>query len=132
MHLLPRDLACAGFLSRLLVCLGLGRHVFVGEPKRIHDNVCQILRLACDHTIGDIVDVEKVCQEVGHNSQVLIIAIGVAVRGKRAGLETVDELSTLLGELGTPFIEPLARLLGNDKAARVKRRGPRTVREELG
>lgn len=74
---------------------------------------------------------EEVCQEVGNNSQMLVIAIGVAVCGQGAGLKSVNKLSAPLGELRAALIKPLARLLSDGETTRVECRGPWTVGQKF-
>lgn len=77
MDLLPCEFARADFLFWLT----LGWHVLIGEPVSVHDSISEDVGLLCQHSVGDVIEVEEVAEKISNNAHAPGRAVRVAPSG---------------------------------------------------
>ena len=80
---LPSKLPSADFLLRLT----LGRHIFLSEPVSVHDSISKEVGLLGQHSVGDVVEMEEVAEEISNDPHAFRGAVWVAPSSQQSSLE---------------------------------------------
>ena len=54
----------------------------------VHDSISKDVCLVSQHSVGDVVEMEEIAEEVGNNAHALGWAVGVAPSGQQSSLKS--------------------------------------------
>ena len=80
---LPRELSSADFLF----WLALGWHILVGNPVSVHNSVGEEVGFVGQHSVGDVIEVEKVAEEISDDAHAFGWTVGIAPSGQQSSLK---------------------------------------------
>ena len=80
---LPRKLPGTDFVFWLT----LGRRILIGEPVSVHNSISEEVGLIGQHSVGDVVEVEEVAEEISNDAHAFGWAVGVAPSSQQSSLK---------------------------------------------
>ena len=81
--LLPSELSGTDFLLGLT----LGRSILLREPVSVHDGISKEVGFIGQHSVGNVVEMEEVAEEISNDAHAFGWAVGVAPSSQQSSLK---------------------------------------------